>query len=791
MTAPGGSIGSVHGQIRIEYDNRGIARARDDMGRFVSLAGLFSNDLDRNTRRGTLSFGGLGAAILKTAKYLTIAALAATALHGSLVLIAGATQAIIPLVAAGLGLIPGILLSAVGAAVVLKLALSGVGDAMKAALEGDPEKLAEALKKLSPNARAAVTEFAALAKAGKAVQQAVQDAFFANVGPAIKNLSKPLLSLRNDAVGVATGFNGIVVEALKVAATPGVINGVSGSLTFVRDILDGIKAGIAPVIAGFAALAGQISIFGKDAGGGIANTMKQFGAFLQNVNLAALLQAAEPILKSIITLFSNLGTIVSSVFQGMSLGGGDLFGVLGQITGQLATFLSTAEGQGALGSLGDVLRTIAGTVGPLFLALLQAIAPAISGLAPLVISLANVIGTSLGEAIKVLAPVLQTLVGALVSSLLPILPQLSAAFLQLAPVMGQFVQLLADHLGNILPLILPLLVQLASVLAGVLVQALSAILPALQQLLPAFAEFGEQILPSLLPLIASLGKLLVTLLPLIAQTASFFVSLLVPVFPIIGAAVVAFATVLNWLVGIVTTVVRAIVSAFQWLFNILVGNSIIPDLVNSIFSIFGRLAAIPGMVAGFFRAMAGAISGAIGSALAVIRGFPAQALAALGNLGSLLYNAGVSIIQGLINGIRAMAGAVKSAVSGVLQSARDLLPFSPAKEGPFSGRGWTLYSGMSLMKGLADGLRAGRQAVVDAMAGSLGGLAATVDVNAGTGLPGASGGPAITGGTTVNVTQVVNALPGMDSEQVANHALRKLAFGVKTGTSGVVAAAGA
>lgn len=98
------------------------------------------------------------------------------------------------------------------------------------------------------------------------------------------------------------------------------------------------------------------------------------------------------------------------------------------------------------------------------------------------------------------------------------------------------------------------------------------------------------------------------------------------------------------------------------------------------------------------------VSNGIGGMLNVVRSIPGKIMGAIGNLGSLLYDSGTKIIQGLIDGIKNMAGNVKDAVSGVLKKARDLLPFSPAKEGPFSGKGWTLYSGQSISESLAEGI---------------------------------------------------------------------------------------
>jgi hypothetical protein len=51
-------------------------------------------------------------------------------------------------------------------------------------------------------------------------------------------------------------------------------------------------------------------------------------------------------------------------------------------------------------------------------------------------------------------------------------------------------------------------------------------------------------------------------------------------------------------------------------------------------------------------------------------------------------------------------GGAKDRISGGILSIRNLFPFSPAKEGPFSGRGWTTYSGQAIAEGLAAGMLA-------------------------------------------------------------------------------------
>lgn len=122
--------------------------------------------------------------------------------------------------------------------------------------------------------------------------------------------------------------------------------------------------------------------------------------------------------------------------------------------------------------------------------------------------------------------------------------------------------------------------------------------------------------------------------------------------------------------------------------------------------------------------------------LSWVRGLPGRAKSALGNVGGILLAAGGSLIQGFINGIKAKIGSVRSAASSVVSAARDYFPFSPARKGPFSGRGYSTYSGQALISDFAKSIKANTGQVGRALAGmpgmpdamadsSLGALAAT------------------------------------------------------------------
>ena len=213
-----------------------------------------------------------------------------------------------------------------------------------------------------------------------------------------------------------------------------------------------------------------------------------------------------------------------------------------------------------------------------------------------------------------------------------------------------------------------------------------------------------------------------------------------------------------------------VTSAVQRARDTVVGvfNRIRSAISSAISSVVGYVRALPGRLLDGLRGLATrvvafvmryhpvavlwrAMRGGQGQVLGFVRGLPARILRGLGNMGRLLYNAGRSILQGLTNGIRSLASGPIDAVKGVVSGVRNLLPFSPAKEGPFAGRGAPLYSGLAISGDLAEGIMRNRGEVARASMALAG--AAQPDL-AGTNPTVAAGQPAAggLGGVNVSVT---------------------------------------
>jgi phage-related protein len=172
-------------------------------------------------------------------------------------------------------------------------------------------------------------------------------------------------------------------------------------------------------------------------------------------------------------------------------------------------------------------------------------------------------------------------------------------------------------------------------------------------------------------------------------------------------------TAINAVKSVINTVWNGIKSLTSTVWNSI--KSTITNLINGAKSaVSSAINSIKGFFSSGFNAVKSTVSNALSNVVSTIKGLAGRVKSAVSGAASWLVNAGKSIIEGLINGIKSMAGKVGDAVKGVLKGARDLLPFSPAKKGPFSGKGWTLYSGRSISEALARGILQRKQKIADA-----------------------------------------------------------------------------
>jgi phage-related protein len=203
--------------------------------------------------------------------------------------------------------------------------------------------------------------------------------------------------------------------------------------------------------------------------------------------------------------------------------------------------------------------------------------------------------------------------------------------------------------------------------------------------------------------------------------------------------------------------------------------------VNGILGTINALASIAGRVAGFFNDMKNRAVAKLTDLVNTVKGLPGRIVSALGNLGSLLLNAGRQIIQGLIDGIAGMIGSLKDKLSSITS-------LIPSWKGPITVDVLLLTSnGKAIMQGLIDGI----VAMVPSLRKALGGITASIGSmpldnsalvrSAMTGLTGTANGvtanavgPATTTNSQINNVTVNVPSQITDPNQIATFTIKKI-----------------
>lgn len=687
---------------------------------------------DRSIGRFTGALGKLGGAVGSLGKIAGVG----LGVAGLGIAAAGATSAVVGLAAALaplaglLAAAPAVALGAGAAFGTLKLALSGVGEAFTAGLTGDAAAFSKALEGLSPKAQAAAQEVRALKPAFEALKTTVQDGFFEQIEGEITATA--------DAVG------GVLTPALTHISTAWGL-AAKGALDFVQssrgvsdieDILnasalgvEGLSEGTNALAAGFLNIAGAVAkAFGPQLSSGISNATTGFGEFLTKAadsgQAVAWVQGAIDVLQQLGGIATNVGSILAGVFRAAQEAGGGFLGGLQQLTGTMAEFVRSAEGQSALVSIFTTLSEVASQLGPILKSLVTNVGGIAAGIAPILGTLGPAIVTALdaiGPAIEAILPGVQAVATGLTGAISAIassgaLESVGAAFSEilsaiapLLPVIGQLVAAVGTALA-------PVLSGLAGALAPV-VQALSgALLPILPTITGAFTSLATALAPVLALLGNTLGQVIGAAAPLLTSLANIFVMIadalgpivqqfvgaFIPVIqqmvPLIGQLVAAVGPLVEQLVAALLPVLPPIIEAFLAVQTALLG--ILPPIISLAVAlapfvslIISALAPVLQFAAGVVAWQAmnvvvpviqtivtviGGIISAVASALTAVSGFVGSVIGFFSNLRGNVVASVSALVAGVVNFFAGLPGRARGAVSGlvaaiggVFQSARD------------------------------------------------------------------------------------------------------------------------
>jgi phage-related protein len=637
-------------------------------------------------------------------------------------LFGGLTAAVTPIgpilagLAASLAALGGILGTVGIAAGVAAIGMNGFFSAVK---EGG-----SALDDLTPSARQTAESIRGLSDEWGGLRRAVQESIFSQVGSSFDRLSQTITQgLQPGMVKIGASIGRIVDAFADWAGSAPGIELISTVMNRVADVFERLRPGLQAFGVGLL----QLFNAALPAAGDMADSFSEIGESFRDWTASLDDGKVNKISQAISIMaagFRDLGKVFGPVLEGLSDAFDDIGPALDTLRSALFPILET---------LGEDLGATLTTLGPV--------------IASIVTSFADLLTT-----LKPLAPVL-----------LPVLAGI-AAFAAGGPV--GVIAALAVAFGSLAAKSEPLregFTSFFNAIKPVIDQGLKQMQPLVKDLSKALGELGVALGPIAKAILRAMG-------PAVASQIKFF-------FRLMGQAL-----------KIVTKTVRFVTSLLRgdwlkaWKQGFSLGRFFLPffNLLNTavrnirsmvtrggaFFLNLGRtigrgMSVALNAVSRGFSAMGRAVSRGVSTLVRFVSRLPGRLRSAVGNLGSLLFAAGASLIDGLTRGVSSRIGAAIGTVSSAVGRLRNLFPFSPAKEGPFSGRGYTTFSGKALMEDFAKSVEQAAASVTPGVSRALGSIQEATQITPIRGSAGASASPVTVNAPEIDITAIIRAIASL------------------------------
>lgn len=631
----------------------------------------------------------------------------------------------------------------------LETMLKGVAN-VAAATGGTMEETGSVFNKVAATGKAYTDNINQLSDRGLPIWQALADKLGVTTDEVREMASKGKIDFQTFSDAAASAAGTVATEM--GTTVPGAFANLKASIGRIgANLLDGVFGKLGPLIQAATKALGPMEDMAKGLGSAIGDVL---GPAIDRVTgwLTKLGEGAGGITGKLSGM-SGVIAPVAAAFGALGLGGvGPLLTkipILGEAFGGLANSLGLIGGPVgvAVAALGGLIATtprLKSAFGAQLSALFQNLKNTLSGMGPAFETFKKTLSLAFKDVGPSLIGSLESVinsVGAIFQQLIGVIPQivepLLTGFGQMAPAIGQTLTAIASAISEVMALLVPLvpqiitpLMQVFSSLMPVIVNLVSTVLPPLLDVVNALIQPILSMITTLLP---PLNAVIQALIPIIMQIVAALAEIIAP----IGQIVAQIAGAVMPIIQQLGSIVQSVANLVAWAINSLLlpaFSAMAPAVTSAVGTVKAVFSTISGIISGIVNVVSGIISGnwgqvwngfkqIVSSAVkglgSIVGGIRDTVLNALSGAGQWLVQSGKAIIDGLISGIKGAISGAKDAVSGALQSIRDLFPFSPAKEGPFSGRGWVLYSGRSITAAFAQGVtdNAGKaeKAVHDAM----------------------------------------------------------------------------
>ena len=480
--------------------------------------------------------------------------------------------------------------------------------------------------------------------------------------------------------------------------------------------------------------------------------LESIGAVATNV-APRVAQIGKGIVEAFPVVLSGLGPVLGPVLsEALATAWNIAVGALAELGIQLPT-VDASQITGAFQAIADAAASVVGTCKSAF----GKLGEQIPGIWDTIVS-------TIGGAVTTIISAVSPFVTYFASQMLPAIASFASGAVGAFSAVWPVIEQLGSTLLNVGQAILPVLHNAFAMIVPIISQVIGIAMQLFAAVSPLVSQVGAALMPAITSIAMALANLANAVLPILASGMQIVLSVAQMLIPVIQTVLSVVGSIVSVVGGGIATVVAAVsggVNAVVAFVGSLVSSalSLVSGLVSSIAGYFSTMVStmanaaqrVYAAVTGAFSSLVGAVSGHIGGLMNTISSIPGKVMDFFAGAGSWLVDSGRALINGFTQGIQNAIGGALSAVSGAVSQIRSFFPFSPAKRGPFSGHGYTTYSGKALMEGWAEGIGRGTGAVNSAITSALASASSLI----GSGItvaPSVAVAGAGAAGTTYNVT---------------------------------------
>ena len=518
------------------------------------------------------------------------------------------------------------------------------------------------------------------------------------IGTALDNISNRV------AKAVQTIINAFGAENIS-----GAINAFSGTFGKTADaiatVIYGIKDVVSKGVSGIASVFGQIkSALPSGFLDGIVNAFNQLApAIAPAITAFTLLLPAMGGLQKvfgIVSGFKSLGAALSAVAGGPV--GLIIAAIAAVVVGLAALYNTNEDVRNAINSAWSGIQSAAAQVWPY---IQQAVT-----------TVCSVIQGAVTQYWPVIQQVVTQVMGAVKDFVVSAWPTIQAAFTTACsviqsiiqavwPVIQAVVSVVMSAIQLIVTQVWPTVQNYISMACQVIMAVINAVWPVIQTIITTVMNVIMAVISVVWPIIQTV----------FSTACAVIAAVINAVWPVIQTVITTVMQVINAVISTVLaaingdwngvwtgiqSIIETVWTGIQNIVSAAIGavSSIISSILSTISGVWSSTwGTIKGAFSSIWDGIKSAATSGIDSVYTTVTGIKDKIVGFFSGAGSWLVESGKSILNGLKEGIEGAIGSVTSAVSGAVENIRGLFPFSPAKWGPFSGHGYTTYSGKALM----------------------------------------------------------------------------------------------